>query len=241
MSRDDDKHRSANGESAAEQKEQQMPLAKDAEAIREADEKVVATSKTSLTEAIKAGKRLLRAKPKLKDEKPKMGFEKWIVTVCQIPYQRAYNYMRVAKAAETDAAIKGMGLTEAYVHLGLVTRRKPKNKPETPENDGQKIDASTTGAAAPTEGQQAGDTGEQHEDGVPDGAPNDAVVQSGAVTQNRVIIRKIGKYEFSRQNNLYVLEVTKEWKVALRDLSADNVDLTPVLQDGGLLLRWKQE
>lgn len=96
--------------------------------VRTLDSLVQKSLKLCTPEAIKAGNLLLALRADLKKMKG-MQFKLTVEKDCQVPYKRAYNYMRLAKAAQSDPSIKRLGLTEAYIKLRLVTR-KPKEVTE---------------------------------------------------------------------------------------------------------------
>lgn len=98
-------------------------LTERAEMIRECDGNIVKMQKASMADALKAGEHLLWAKQELKRVNVGTGFQRWIEEVCKIKYKRAYNYMRLVQGAAKNAALKDLGLTEAYIALGLVRRK----------------------------------------------------------------------------------------------------------------------
>lgn len=91
--------------------------------VRELEQSITKMQKVSLAEALKIGEHLLWAKQELLRVNAGIGFKQWIVKNCKMTYKRGYNYMRLVKAAAINPKIKDMGLTEAYVLLGLVRRK----------------------------------------------------------------------------------------------------------------------
>lgn len=94
-----------------------------AEKIRAYDASIIKGQKMGMADVLAAGALLAWAKEELKRLRL-MGFQRWIEEVCKVAYKRAYNYMKVYQASIKDPRIKELGLTEAYVALGLVRRKK---------------------------------------------------------------------------------------------------------------------
>jgi len=196
--------------------------------VRDLDLSIVKGDRTLMSDALKAGAHILWGKEELKRINAKMGFKQWIETECKIPYKRAYNYMRVAEAASKEPSIKELGLTAAYVLLGLVTRKKISadqptatgsaraNKADDKNEDVSAADAETKGA---------------------DEAPN--TTDNGIAKPRESVTRRVGKFDVVREGNFYVLDIPEDWEEVLLNVLSDLPNFNAVVKDGGLLIRMK--
>lgn len=205
--------------------------------VRALDEAIVKADRASMGDALKAGDHIIWGKQELKRVNAKMGFKKWIEDVCKIPYKRGYNYKRVAEAAAENPAIKELGLTEAYVLLGLVTRKKVSaahgittgggGEDTSDDNDGE-VDEDTDKLAEEKTDKAA----------TVNPVTDESVAQ--AEETREPVTRRIGKFDVAREKNYYVLEIPEIPDAdILRDVFSDTANLNAVLKDGGLLIRIK--
>lgn len=111
---------------------------------------IMKVQRTSLEEALKIGDYLNKTNEDFARIDIGMGWEKWLIEECKMTYSRAYKYMRLAEAAMKDPEIRKMGLTEAMVSLGLVTRKDfSKAKPDASTESTEAKNDSTDTAAEP--------------------------------------------------------------------------------------------
>jgi len=159
--------------------------------IRDNDKTIQKSQVTSMQLALENGDLLIAGKQKLKEQKIKKRFKSWIEEVCCIPYKRAYNYMRLAVAASQDTSLKHLGLTEAYIKLGLVKRR-------------------------------------------------DFLAEKASSRESKAEVHRIvGGHKIVRNARMYVLDVHDNFNAILADIANDTENLSFILRDGGLFIRFK--
>lgn len=196
-----------------------------AEKIREHDQSILKSQKSSMATALAAGEALLWGKQELKRLGITKKFQEWIEVDCQIDYKRAYNYMKLLQASLKDPTIKELGLTEAYLKLHLVTRKE-----KTGAREVGKPKTSNTGAPKLNENSAEQS---QSSNNTPNGGTGATVVAQR---------RRLGALEVERHDDVYLLEIdTKEkWQDSLLDAISDVENFKAVLADGGLLLKLKE-
>lgn len=209
--------------------------------VRLYDENIKKYGRMSTDDAEKAGNRLIETKPKLKLLRPKIGFKKWIETVCMIVYRTGNNYMRVAEAIDKDPSLKEMTLTDIYDVLGLVTRKR-KNKNDdsgTGEEDG--AGGEDDGSVDSQDDEESGDD-DTGDDDLGAGDDDDAGESSGDTP--KITARKpdmpVGSLTAHWYGGGYVIKLGRGWRESLHH-ALDDKNFEAILRGAGVVLQMEND
>lgn len=225
-----------------------------ADRIHAGDSLIIGSGKTSLAEAIKVGADLTAGKADLKKKKIGVGFKKWIEIYCRIAYQRAYRYMKVAEKCAESPELKKLGLTEVYILLNLLSRKKAEKE------TGVAVSGSNSGGGGSQENlsdqdededEVADDADDEGDDGADESADlngedtdeNDDQADDNseeAEPREPAVLHQIGPCEVQFAGGAHILELAEDtWQSTLLDVITDAENFFAALRRGDLVIRLK--